>query len=308
MRGRLGLSKRQATFKGRRAKEEREAYAFILPSLLGLTFFVFIPLFMTFLMSLTRFDLANLSWHWIGIVKYKDFLSDPVFRDSLINTFKYCVIYVPLTLSLGLSMAIVLNSKLYLKSVIRTFFIIPYVSTYIASIVVWMMLLDPNNGPINALLMKFGMTHPPVWLADPFWSMVVLAVIGSWKDVGFHFIIFLAALQTVPKHLYEAARIDGASSWKQFRHITLPMISPTTFMLLIITINGGLQMFTQSYVMTHGGPGYATMTLVYLIFRSAFEMGDFSYASAVGVVLFIISIFIVIIQWKLNKKWVSYES
>jgi multiple sugar transport system permease protein len=180
------------------------------------------------------------------------------------------------------------------------------VTTYIATLVVWNVFLHPTQGPVNSLLISWGL-NPPHYMVDTNWALPVLAVIGSWKDVGFHCLLFLAALQSVPKDLHESAAIDGAGAFRRFRHVTFPLISPTSFFLLLITIIGGLQAFYQMALLTKGGPSFSTTTLTYLIYRTAFEYYNFSYASAVGVILFTITLILVLVNWIWQKKWVFYQ-
>jgi multiple sugar transport system permease protein len=238
---------------------------------------------------------------------YQKVLNDENFWKSLKNTIIYLVIYVPLTLGLGLSMALILNAKMYMRGLVRTFFIIPYITTYVATLVVWNVFLHPTQGPLNSLLMSIGIQSPPQYMVDANWALPILAIIGSWKDVGYHCILFLAALQAISQDYYEASSIDGASPFKRFQHITFPLISPTSFFLLLITIIGGLQAFYQMALLTKGGPAFSTTTMTYHIYRSAFEFYDFSYASAVGVCLFLLTLILILVNWIAQKKWVFYQ-
>jgi len=208
---------------------------------------------------------------------------------------------------MGLGMALILNSKMRARGIVRTFFIIPYITTYVATLVVWNVFLHPTEGPVNSLLMSLGVNHPPQYMVDVDWALPILAIIGSWKDVGYHCILFLAALQGVSKDYYEASAIDGAKRFQRFKHITFPLISPTSFFLLLITIIGGLQAFNQMALLTKGGPAFSTTTLTYHIYRSAFEYNNFSYASAVGMFLFLLTLVFITINWIAQKKWVFYQ-
>ncbi len=286
--------------------ERRLGLIFAIPSMVGFALFIAIPMLFVFILSVFEIDLMSNKISFEGLSYFKKLMGDDDFWKAFKNTLIYLVIYVPLTLALGLSMALILNSKVYLRGMIRTFFIIPYVTTYIATLVVWNVFLHPTQGPLNSLLMSWGL-NPPQYMVDTSWALPVLAVIGSWKDVGFHCLLFLAALQGVPKDLYEAAAIDGSSGWKRFKHVTFPLISPTSFFLLLITIIGGLQAFYQMALLTKGGPAFSTTTLTYHIYRSAFEFYNFSYASAVGVVLFTFTLLLVLINWFGQKKWVFYQ-
>jgi len=286
--------------------ERRMGLLFAIPSFIGYSLFVALPMLFVFVLSVFKMDLMSNSISFEGLSYFHKLMNDDDFWKAFTNTFKYLIIYVPLTLLLGLVMALILNSRVYMRGMIRAFFIIPYITTYIATLVVWNVFLHPTEGPVNSLLTSWGL-NPPHYMVDTKWALPVLAIIGSWKDVGFHCLLFLAALQGVPKDLYEASSIDGANGWARFRHITLPLISPTSFFLLLITIIGGLQAFYQMALLTKGGPAFSTTTLTYHIYRTAFEYYDFSYASAVGVVLFFITLVFVLINWFGQKKWVFYQ-
>ncbi|GFZ78421.1 ABC transporter permease [Paenibacillus marchantiophytorum] len=288
-------------------REKQVGFLFAIPSIVGFFLFVLLPILGIFFLSFNKVDLMSGSFSFEGLKYYNKMFHEEDFWKSVQNTGIYLVIYVPLTLVLGLAMALILNAKLYLRGLVRTFFIIPYITTYVATLVVWNVFLHPTQGPLNSLLISLGVTSPPQYMVDTHWALPVLAAIGAWKDVGYHCILFLAALQTVSVDYYESSSIDGANRMQRFRHITLPLISPTTFFLLLITIIGGLQAFYQMALMTKGGPAFSTTTLTYYIYRSAFEFSDFSYASAIGVFLFLITLLLIWINWLAQKKWVFYQ-
>jgi multiple sugar transport system permease protein len=288
-------------------REKQVGLLFALPSIIGFVLFVLLPMLGIIVLSFTKVDLMSGSFSFEGLKYFDKMLHEKEFWKSVRNTGVYLIIYVPLTLTLGLAMALVLNAKLYMRGLIRTFFIIPYITTYVATLVVWNVFLHPTQGPLNSLLMSLGVASPPQYMVDTHWALPVLAVIGAWKDVGYHCILFLAALQAVSRDFYESSSIDGANRLQKFRHITFPLISPTTFFLLLITIIGGLQAFYQMALMTKGGPAFSTTTLTYYIYRSAFEFSDFSYASAVGVFLFIVTLLFIWMNWMVQKKWVFYQ-
>ncbi|MEC0230068.1 carbohydrate ABC transporter permease [Paenibacillus alba] len=288
-------------------RERQVGLLFAIPSIIGFLLFVLLPMLGIFVLSFVRVDLMSGSFTFEGLKNYVKMFHENNFWQSVRNTMLYMIICVPLTLTLGLGMALVLNTKLYMRGIIRTLFIIPYITTYVATLVVWNVFLHPTQGPLNSLLMSLGISSPPQYMVDPQWALPVLAIIGAWKDVGYHCILFLAALQAVPRDLYESSSIDGANWRQSFRHITIPLISPTTFFLLLITIIGTLQAFYQMALMTKGGPSFSTTTLTYYIYRSAFEFSDFSYASAVGVFLFVMTLVFIWINWLAQKKWVFYQ-
>ncbi|NOU74783.1 ABC transporter permease subunit [Paenibacillus sp. LMG 31458] len=288
-------------------REKQVGFIFAIPSIIGFFLFVLLPILGIFFLSFYKVDLMSGDFSFEGLKYYSKMIHEEDFWKSVQNTGIYLVIYVPLTLVLGLAMALILNAKLYMRGLVRTFFIIPYITTYVATLVVWNVFLHPTQGPLNSLLMSLGVSTPPQYMVDTHWALPVLAIIGAWKDVGYHCILFLAALQAVSTDYYESSSIDGANLMQRFRHITLPLISPTTFFLLLITIIGGLQAFYQMALMTKGGPAFSSTTLTYYIYRSAFEFSDFSYASAIGVFLFLITLLLIWINWIAQKKWVFYQ-
>lgn len=304
--GRNAKSKARGKYRSLERMERRLGLYFAIPSVIGFSLFVAIPMLFVFVLSVVKIDFMSNTFSFQGLTYYEKLISDDDFRKAFRNTLLYLVIYVPTTLALGLSMALILNAKIMFRGMIRAFFIIPYITTYIATLVVWNVFLHPTQGPLNSMLLSWGL-NPPQYMVDVDWALPVLAIIGSWKDVGFHCLLFLAALQGVPRDLYEAASIDGAGGRQRFRHVTFPLISPTSFFLLLITIIGGFQAFYQMALLTKGGPAFSTTTLTYHIYRTAFEFYDFSYASAIGVVLFFITLAFILLNWAAQKKWVFYQ-
>jgi multiple sugar transport system permease protein len=288
-------------------REQQVGFLFALPTMIGFLLFVLLPIVSVLVLSVCKVDLMSNTITYEGFKYYQKMLHNEDFWKSVKNTLIYLAIYVPLTLGLGLSMALILNTKMYMRAWVRTFFIIPYITTYVATLVVWNVFLHPTQGPVNSLLMSLGIDSPPQYMVDAHWALPILAVIGSWKDVGYHCILFLAALQAISHDYYEASSIDGAGKIQRFFHITFPLISPTSFFLLLITIIGGLQAFYQMALLTKGGPAFSTTTLTYHIYRSAFEFYDFSYASAVGTFLFLLTLILIAINWLAQKKWVFYQ-
>lgn len=287
--------------------ERRAGLMFALPALAGFLLFILLPMVCVLLLSMYKVDLMSNTFEFKQFQYYDKMLHDPDFWKSVRNTLVYMVIYVPLTMALGLGMAIVLNGKMRARGIVRTFFIVPYITTYVATLVVWNVFLHPTEGPVNALLMSLGVDNPPQYMVDTNWALPMLALIGAWKDVGYHCILFLAALQGVSKDYYEASEIDGAGRFQRFKNITFPLISPTSFFLLLITIIGGLQAFYQMALLTKGGPAFSTTTMTYHIYRSAFEFYNFSYASAVGMFLFLLTLALIAVNWLAQKKWVFYQ-
>lgn len=280
-------------------------YVFVAPQLIGLILFSLVPLFQALYISFTEWDGMQPEKIMVGFANYIEQFSDPDFTKSLLNTVKYILIYVPSNICLAMILALALKNVVF-KSAYRLFYFMPVVSGSVSVGVIWTWLLNSETGLINALLVNIGFEKVP-WLVDTNLVLFSIAMVSVWWNVGYNMVIFLAGLQTIPQTYYEAASIDGASKFRQFRHITLPMISPTTFFVMITTIIGSFQVFDQAYVMTKGGPAKASYTYVYHIYESAFVKFEMGYASAAAMILFLIILCITFIQMKVSKRWVNYD-
>lgn len=281
-------------------------YFFLAPALGTLLIFFFLPVAAAFLMSFTDFDIYSLGnlqrARFILFGNYSQLLSDPLFWKALSNTFYFVIVGGPLTIIVSLLAAIGLNSRLlYFRNWFRLAFFMPVVTTLVAVAVVWRYLYHPRFGIINYLLSQIGIQGVD-WLGDPHWAMPALILLAIWKNFGYHMMIFLAGLQAIPDYLYEAARIDGAGWWRQFFHVTVPQLAPTTFFVTIMTIIGYFQFFAEPYVMTQGGPLNATLSIVLYLYQQGFRWWRMGYASAIAFILFIIVFFFAIIQLSLRKR------
>lgn len=268
------------------------AWAFVLPALTVIGLFFAVPVLAGLALSFTDFDLyalADLSnLRFVGLDNYAALLQQPLFWRALGNTAYFVVLGVPLSLALSLGTAVLLQSKLArFKPLFRTALFAPVVTTLVAVAVVWRYLFHVRYGWINQGLAQFGIA-PIDWLGDPNWSMPAIIVFAAWKNFGGNMIIFIAALQAIPDDLYEAARLDGAKAWAQFRHVTLPLLGPTLLMVSILTIAGYFQLFAEPYVMTQGGPLQSTVSVLYLMYEEGFSWWNLGAASAVAFVLFVI--------------------
>ncbi|MFR3235558.1 MAG: carbohydrate ABC transporter permease [Blautia producta] len=233
------------------------------------------------------------------------FTEDKSFVTSLVNTLYFTVGTVPVVLALSLGLAILMNKPLKGKVFFRSVLFFPYVASLVAIAVVWMALFNPDMGPINSLLMALGVDNPPRWAASTTWAMPTIIGLTVWKSMGYYMIVYLAALQGVPGDLYEAAALDGANKWQQFKNVTWPSVMPTTFYILILLLVGAFKSYDTMYVTTQGGPGEATKVLAYHIYNTAFTSFKFGYASALAMVLFVIVITITLIQFKCEKKFAN---
>lgn len=268
------------------------AWAFAGPALVVIALFFAVPVCASLALSLTDFDLYALAdlgnLRFVGLKNYVEILQLPLFWKSLGNTCYFVVVGVPLSMAMSLAAAMLLHSKLALaKPWFRTAMFAPVVTTVVAVAVIWRYLLHTKYGMLNYLLGQLGI-EPLDWLGDPDWAMPTIIAFAVWKNFGYNMIIFLAALQSIPEDLYEAARIDGASHWQQFRFITLPMLGPTLLMTGIITLAGYFQMFAEPYVMTEGGPLQSTYSVLYLMYDQGFKWWNLGSASAVAFILFLI--------------------
>jgi multiple sugar transport system permease protein len=290
-----------------RRRYDLEGYLFLAPDLVGTLVFAVGPVLAALALGLFAWDILTPP-RLIGVDNYRALLlDDPVFRQVLFNTSTYVLGTVPVRTALALLLAIALNQQLRGVSVFRAAYFLPTITSAVAAATVWRWIYEPNFGLLNSLLYAIGVAHPPAWLSSPAWAMPALILLGVWQGLGFQMVIFLAGLQGIPTHLYEAAAIDGAGWWARFRHITLPLISPTTFFVLIISVIGSYQVFDQAFVLTEGGPGYATTTLVYYIYEYAFQFFKMGYAAAMAWILFAIVFVLTVIQFRIQARWVHYD-
>jgi multiple sugar transport system permease protein len=273
-------------------KPSRAAWAFTMPALAVIGVFFVLPVAAGLVLSLTDFDLYALAdlhnLRFVGLDNYAQVLARPLFWQALGNTAYFVALGVPLSIAVSLGCAVLLQSKLVrFKPLFRTALFAPVVTTLVAVAVVWRYLFHVRYGWVNQVLGSMGVS-PIDWLGDPHWSMPAIIVFAAWKNFGGNMIIFIAALQAIPEDLYEAARLDGAGAWAQFRHITVPMLGPTLLMVSILTIAGYFQLFAEPYVMTQGGPLQSTVSVLYLMYEEGFRWWNLGQASAVAFVLFAI--------------------
>lgn len=287
-------------------RDSLAGFLFIAPQLIGIVIFVLIPLGLVFWYSLHEWNVLANTFTYTGAQNYRMLVEDDNLRDVLGATAIFSAGLVVFNLSLALLLAVLLNQKLAGIAIFRTLFFSPVVVSLVAWTIVWGFLLQKNGG-INGMLLMAGIEGPN-WLREETTAMISVIVVQVFKNVGLNMILFLAALQGVPKELYEAARIDGAPAFKQFRRITLPLISPTILLTSIITIVGALQVFAQIAVLTQGGPGLSTTVLVYYLYQQAFQFHFFGYGSTLSILLFVIVAVLTFAQWQMRKRIVFYES
>lgn len=278
-------------------------YSFILPNLIGYAIFVFIPVIFSFILSVMKWDGSKAPMEFVGLKNFAQIFGDRIFVQSFLHTIQYALLTVVPTLVLSLLLAVLLNHKLKGIAIFRTALYFPYIASIVAVGAVWNMLFQPDFGPINEFLKFIGISRPPRWVVDVKWAMVAISVVSVWKYMGYYMIVYLAALQGISGSLYEAAGIDGANGIQKLRYITIPMLTPTTFFVLIMLTIQCFKVFDLVYVMTGGGPGNATKTLVNYIYEKAFTSWEFGPASAGAIVLFAVVLVITLIQFAGEKKW-----
>ena len=287
----------------RKIRNNLTGYAFIIPNLVGYTVFVFIPVIFSFVLSVMSWDGSQRPMEFVGLANFADIFGDKIFRGTLVHTVSYALMTVLPTLVLALLLAVLLNNKIKGVAIFRTAFYFPYIASIVAVGAVWNMLFEPDFGPVNEILKFLGLKNPPRWVVDKDWAMVTVSIVSVWKYMGYYMIVYLAALQGISSSLYEAASIDGANGWQKLLYITVPMLTPTTFFVLIMLTIQCFKVFDLVYVMTGGGPGNATKTLVNYIYEKAFTSWEFGPASAGAIVLFAIVLVITLIQFSGEKKW-----
>jgi multiple sugar transport system permease protein len=281
---------------------------FVAPALLVIGVFFFVPVLAALALSLTDFDLYALAdlgnLRLVGLRNYTQLLATPLFWQALGNTLYFVVVGVPLSIAVSFGAALLLHGRLVrFRSLFRTALFAPVVTTLVAVAVIWRYLFDTSYGWLNYALGAIGL--PPIdWLGDPRWAMPAIIVFAVWKSFGYNMIILLAGLQSIPDELYEAARIDGASTRQQFRHVTLPVLAPIVVMVSILTIAGYFQLFAEPYVMTQGGPLQSTVSVLYFMYEEGFKWWNLGAASAVAFVLFVLIFALTLVQLRF-ARWES---
>lgn len=300
-------ARRPGSFGRLRRNEAIAGYLFLLPNLLGFLIFSLLPIAAAFLLTLTDWSLIGRP-SLVGLANYGQLVHDSLFWQTARNTVYYTVGAVPIGVFIAFWLALLLNRKMAGVVFFRTVFFLPHVTLTVAVAIVWAWIYHPELGLINYLLGQVGIDGPR-WLQSTTWAMPAIIVMSNWKGIGYAMLIFLAGLQAIPQDLYEAATIDGAGWFQRLRHITVPLLAPTTFFILVTSFIGAMQAFDQFYVMTQGGPAYATTTLVMYIFQNGFQWFQMGYAATVAVALFAGIFAITALQWWLGKAWVhGFES
>jgi multiple sugar transport system permease protein len=304
-------------------RESIWAAGFLAPSFLGLLVFSVVPIIGALAISLLEWDILSAP-KFVGLANYAElwheFDAGETLRQVLANTLYFTVGTVPLAMVISLFIALLLNRKVLGVAVFRVIYFLPSVTSIVALSIIWRLMYNPDYGLVNRMLGGIKVpwpvhghfalvplvAHPPAWLADPHWAMPAIIIMSVWTSIGYNAILYLAGLQGIGASYYEAARIDGANAWQLFRHVTWPLLSPTTLFIFTMSVIGGFQVFTQIYMMTAGKPTPQTTVYVYHIYSEAFTSFRMGYASALAFVLFLIILSVTLIQLSITKRWIVY--
>ncbi|WP_396657956.1 carbohydrate ABC transporter permease [Microbacterium sp.] len=291
--------------RGRRVRYALTIAVFLLPSLIPLLAFVIGPMVSAAWTSLHSWNLIG-PMEWVGLDNYAHLLTDPQTGAAFVHTVYYLVGYLPLVYVGGLALALALNARLRGRAMLRGAYFLPVITSWVVVALVWRWLLSPSNGVVNTVLAWFGIDGPG-WWADPAWAMPSIILASAWKDLGFVMVILLAGLQSINPDLYEAASLDGAGWWRRLFGITLPLLSPSTFFVIVLSLINGFQVFDQVYVMTGGGPNNSTQVVVQQVYDLTFRYGQAGTASALSWLLFVVILVVTLIQFYGQRRWVNYD-
>lgn len=282
-------------------------YLFTGPMLLGVLVFTLIPMIFSFVLSFTKWSFVTGfdKIRFNGFDNFRQLFQDEVFLKSLGNNF-IMLLAVPAGMGIALILAVIITSHVYAPGAFKVIYFMPQISSVVAVAVVWQVLFHPSYGPVNGFLSALGVDHPPKWLADPSYALPSVMLLMIWIDLGVSLIIYIAGIKNIPADLYEAATIDGASKLAQFRSITFPLLTPTTFFLLVTGIIGNFKSFALVKVLTDGGPAHSTSVVVYDMYQTAFVDLQTGYASSMVMILFVIVLAITGLQWLGQRYWVNY--
>jgi len=295
-----------------RWRRQAEGYFFLLPNITGFLIFTAFPVVAALSLSLFRWDLLTPPVY-VGLGNFQELWRDAQFRRVVWNTAWFTFGTVPARVALSLLLAVALNQRIRGIVFYRTVYFLPVVSSLVATALIWQWIFNGDFGLLNSTIRAvgdaFGLAlNPPDWLNSTRWAMPAVMILNLWKNVGFTTIIYLAGLQAIPQELYEAAEVDGAGPLARFRHVTIPMISSTTFFVLIMSFIWAFQVFDEAFIMTQGGPAFATTTMVYYVYLNAFRWFRMGKAAAVAWVLFVIIFLFTLFQMRYQRRWVHYEA
>ncbi len=286
--------------KGSLKRDDKWAWAMLLPNIVGFLMFMVIPMVATFVLSFMEYDMLTTP-KFVGLQNYKDMIADPITRQVTWNTIIYTILTVPVGMILSLLLAVALDSIHALKKFYRGAFFLPSITSMVVVSIVWQWIYNPEYGLMNFFLSWFGVT-PQKWLTSSGTALISLAIVGIWKRLGYDMVIFLSGLQGISTNYYEAAQLDGANSFQRFWYITVPLLRPTTFFVFVMAIISSFQVFDQVQLMTQGGPGRSSSVLVHYLYQNAFQYFKMGYACALAYLLFAIVLVMTLINMRTEKK------
>jgi multiple sugar transport system permease protein len=287
-------------------RQQWSAYAVLTPGFILFTLFVVFAIVFSFWLSFHKWDILEPDKPFVGLANYREVIHDDDLGKAIINTLFYTST-IPIGLALGLVLALLLNQQIRARGFFRTVFYLPVITPLVVAAIIWKWVYGGDFGLLNYYMLKAHLIHQPLlWLSSYNLAMWAVIIMSNWKSVGFTMVVYLAGLQAIPQEYYEAAEVDGASAWQKLRKITIPLLAPTTFFLVIISVIGSFQVFTQIFVMTAGGPSQRTTTIVYLIYTTAFKFFRMGYASALAWVLFAMIFAFTLLQWRYYTKRMEY--
>ncbi len=291
----------------REMRKQWSAYLFLAPVLILFAVFTIFSVSYAFYLSFHQWNILEPEKPFVGLDNYADLFGDERFRQAIVNTVYYTVVSVPATLILGLLVALLLNNQIRARGLFRTFFYLPVITPLVIASIIWKWVYNGDYGLANYYLLKLNIIDEPLlWLADPTLAMPAVIVTSVWKGVGFAMVVYLAGLQSIPEDYYDAAKIDGANGWQRLKDITVPLLSATTLFLVVISVLGSFQVFTQIFVMTNGGPLGRTRTIVWYIYTTAFKDFQMGYAAAMAFALFAMMLGFTLLQFRFLRREVEY--
>lgn len=286
--------------KGKLKDDTAWAWVMLLPNVVGFFLFMLVPVVATFVLSFMKYDMLTKP-KFVGLGNYITMFSDPIVWEVTKNTALYTILTVPIGMCISLLLAVMLDQKIAFRRFYRAAFFLPSITSMVVVAIVWQWIYNPEFGIMNYFLSLFGIQGPK-WLLDSRTSLVSLAIVGIWKSAGYNMIIFLSGLQGISTSYYEAAKLDGAGIWQQFRYITLPLLKPTTFFIFVMSVISSFQVFDQVMLMTEGGPGRSSSVLVHYLYQNAFQYFKLGYACAIAYLLFFIIMGITIFNMRMEKN------
>lgn len=291
----------------RQMRKQWSAYLFLLPTMILFGVFTIAAVIYAFYLSFHEWNILEPQKPFVGLENYQRLLSDSRFGGSIVNTLYYTAVSVPVTMILGLMIALLLNNQIRARGLFRTLFYLPVVTPLVIAAIIWKWLYNGEFGLLNYYLLQFGIIKEPLlWLSDPNLAMPAVIITSIWKGVGFTMVVYLAGLQSIPEDYYDAAKIDGAVGWQRLKDITIPLLNSTTLFLTVVSVLGALQVFTEIFIMTNGGPLRRTTTMVYHIYQTAFKNFDMGYASAMAFGMFAIMFVFTLVQLRVMREEVEY--